>query len=244
MTKRVVIDKSALELKRGQKLCGAYTIEHLVTTKRYHGATGDIRRRINEHSNDLSRGIHGNPELQMLVSENPELKLTFYPADNLDQALTIEQRLINHEPTDKLLNRSLSNENMAKGLWANPAVKERLIAARKGNTNAAGHKHTKEWKDQQSQRLQGNQHLSGHRHTEETRQKMSLAATGRTQSAEAIAKSAVNRRKNQVMADDTLYPSVGDAAAANGITWDGVKKRCKNPNFPTWKLIPICKGGE
>lgn len=217
---------------------GTYSILHVPSGKVYHGSTTHLYRRIIEHQRDLIRGNHRSPGLQKAYNEGGTLKLTFYPQESSEDALDEEQRLIDATPKELLLNRAYDAKNTMSGLWKNPEVRSNMTKSRIGNVNAKGTVHTTEYKHKASERLKGNKHLLGHKHSDESRRKMSEARTGRKLSPEAIRKSALGRSKGTVWVNGILYPSISEAARCLGMSYTGIKGRCRSDKHPTWLFIP------
>lgn len=220
---------------KGEALCGAYELKHLASGKVYYGSTGDIERRRREHLNSLRRGEHHNHALQGLVSENPEVELVFYPTDSLESARAMEQDRINSESS---LNVAVDAVTSVNGLMAIPEVAKRHSERLIGNTNAAGSKHTEEWKANKSKSMKGNTHLLGHRHSEETRRQYSETRKGRVNDPDHVARSAEGRTRERAVIDGKTYQNASVAARELGMSPGGVKKRCRSDKFPNWNLVP------
>lgn len=226
------------EISTTERKVGAYTIEHLPSGCVYHGSTVHLYRRVIEHQKDLRSGNHGNQGLQELYTSGGELELRFFPTATDTEALLKEQSLIDQTPKDKLLNRSFNAANTMAGLWENPEVRAAFSESRKGNNNASGAKHTEEWKVKKAAEMKGNQHLLGHKHSDETRKKLSARKAGVPLSETHKAASAEGRTKERVVIDGETYQNAAAAGRAIGMTYEGVKKRCRSDKFPNWKLVP------
>lgn len=226
------------ETSPGVKEIGAYSLVHKTSGKVYHGSTDNLHRRITEHEGDLRNNTHRNANLQSIVNADPSLEMKFYPTKTIDEARQLEQKLIDDEVPEQRLNTALDTSNIMQGLWQNPDMSERFRQSRLGNQNAVGSRHTEEWKQRASERMAGNQNLRGHKHSDETRAKMSVSHQNRpSQSEDAIRRSAEGRTKRRVVIDGVEYPNAAAAAAVVGITRDGVVKRCRSANFPSYQEV-------
>ena len=226
------------EISTTDRKVGAYTIEHLSSGAVYHGSTVHLYRRVIEHQKDLRSRKHANSNLQKLYETGEELKLHFFPAPSIEEALHKEQSLINQTPEEKLLNRSFNTTNTMAGLWENPVVRSSFSESRKGNTNASGTTRTDEWKAKKAVEMKGNTYALGHKHSAETRKKLSEKRSGTTLSPEHNAASAEGRTKERVIIDGETYQNAAAAGKAVGMTASGVKKRCRSDKFPNWGLVP------
>lgn len=218
---------------------GAYTLLHKATGKVYHGSSCDLNRRKNEHLASLARGEHSNSSLQNCVRADPSLELTIYPTAGMEDALDLEQWMIDNTPEESLLNISKNARSSMTGINEVLSVKEKLSKTRAGNKNALGTKHTEDFKQAASERMSGNRNLQGYKHSVDTRTKMSQAHTGKKPNAEAILKSAIGRTKRNIVIDNVEYLNAAAAAKVIGITDGGINKRCKSINFPNYSFKEV-----
>lgn len=222
-----------------EKVIAAYTITDKKTGAVYHGSSKNLHRRIAEHEGDLRRNEHGNHKLQNIALKGGDLVLEYYPTATAEDALKLEQKLIDSTPAAILLNASLDSASFVKGMWKNPEIREKISKARLNNTHAAGHKHTDQWKQAQSERLKGNQNRLGHKHDDASKVKMAAARVGRKPTQEAILAAAKGRTKNAVVISGVEYMNAAAAAKAIGITYSGINRRCNSVNFPEYQLKPV-----
>lgn len=222
---------------------GVYLIKHKLTNKIYVGSTYNSHIRLNEHSRDLSNQEHPNNLLQDCANIDGEFEISFYKQKNIDEAIILEQKIIDESNKDDLLNITYSSTFDPKEFSKNKRISKKMSDAKLGNINGLGYIFTDEQRIKHSDRLLGNTYRKDILHTDETRRKMSIIKKGVSQSQEVIDKSAAKRTVWNVKIDDKLYLNAAEASRASGLglSDSGIIRRCKSSNFPNYELIKVNK---
>lgn len=95
------------ELRKSDKLPGAYIIFHIGSKNVYIGSSGDLYRRLIKHKSMLNKGTHKNKNLQKEFDrhENKNMIFITYPTSNKEEATTLEQNLLDsYNGNPRLLN--------------------------------------------------------------------------------------------------------------------------------------------
>lgn len=227
-----------IELDAGRKDIGAYTIEHIGGVHVYHGSTSNLLRRVNEHQGELRRNEHHSKKLQEIFNVGGKFRIIFHPTTTKDEAINIEQTLIDNTPRENLCNTAYDARNNFHGLWLNPESREQIIQSRMGMQNGLGYKHSDESKERMAKRMKGNDYALGHRHSEETRKRMSESHKGKKVRPEFIRKSVLARIKGSVTVDDIHYESITEASRVLNISTYRVRSRCQSPEYEHWVFNP------
>lgn len=114
------------------KAPGAYTIVDKDDDVVYAGSSNNLYQRYHEHRHTLKKGNHRNAGLQAL-SNDSLLRFHGTPTETKDEALNIEQTLINeHMGKPKFCNRSTDARVHATGHVISPETQAKMTASRTG----------------------------------------------------------------------------------------------------------------
>jgi len=196
------------------KIIGIYCIKNIVNDKVYIGSSVDIEKRKREHFNDLLKNNHGNIHLQRSYNK---YGIEFFEFSILEECkkkslLEREGFFMGHYKSlarkcgyniEIATRHFLSEETKQKlreahlGKKLSDETKKKLSKALMGNTNLAGHKHTKSTKAKISKSLLGNTRTLGYKHTAESKKKMSKDRMGNTNSLGHVASEETKRKMSE-----------------------------------------------
>jgi group I intron endonuclease len=167
--------------------CGIYQIKNLITGQLYIGHSIRLKKRKNEHFNDLEKNKHGNIHLQRSYNkygkENFIFEIILYCEKF--ELIRYEQILVN-----KIGNYNINKECVTsrKGVKASKKTKVKISIATTGKNNPFyGKHHSKEKREKISIRAKKQEHSS------ESREKVSNKLKGIIRSLDSIKKSSENR---------------------------------------------------
>jgi hypothetical protein len=122
------------ELPRGKGLLpAAYIIEHPKSGLFYVGSTGEAGQRRRAHLSTLKLGKNRNHALQEAYNDDPELRFTFVLSSTKEEALALEQKLIDHHYGDpKLANVAPNAQAPGLGLVRSEETRLKIGEAGKG----------------------------------------------------------------------------------------------------------------
>lgn len=207
-------------------MAGAYILIIPDTEEFYIGSSHSIMHRLSSHRGYLISKQHYNHKLLEAFYRNPKLQAIVFPRANKDEALELEQILIDLNLHDnKMLNlakdarlpgfgipkteewkKLISKMNTGKPCpeW----VKERVSKANKGkkmspetlkrmSESKMGHKHSPETIEKIRGHMYGNKYGLGYRHTEEMKEKLRQVNLGRIITEETKAKIMATKERNK-----------------------------------------------
>lgn len=210
----------------------AYALTHKSTGLHYVGSTGDLYTRIVQHKKMLRYGKHKNGNLQKAYDEDPVFSLSFVETETKEDAVIIEQTLLDQlKPKGLLFNIAIDAVNPNQGLQVSDEVKERLrdAAFNQFSTPQAKKQHSdlikKKWQDEEYR----NKHI-GVKHSDERVAKNSQTVKALWQDPE-YRKKMMERGGLKISIDGVVYNSIAEAARLLGISEGCISYRCKSPNF-------------
>jgi group I intron endonuclease len=172
-----------------------YLITNKIDGGIYVGQTVNVRKRWNEHKNNLRNGWHSNPILQNAWVKYGESAFEFKIAEEVTTDLVVSEqfwidayraagiRIYNiAEPSEPPMLGRNHTEETRKKMSLSQMDREfslehrvRLSESQIGNKKALGHIHTEESKAKMSEAALGNQRFLGRKHSPETLARMSEA---------------------------------------------------------------------
>jgi predicted GIY-YIG superfamily endonuclease len=106
----------------------AYVLLNTETEKVYVGSTENLYKRIHNHKTNLLNGEHKNKNLQDSFNNDPLFNLSFIQTKNVEQAINIEQQIIDTFVSDGiLLNIATDARLPRKGIKLSEETKEKQI---------------------------------------------------------------------------------------------------------------------
>lgn len=152
-----------------------YFLTDTNTNSFYVGITGFPEKRIQRHRNDMKRGTHHNTKVQELFDGGANFESIFYIFNTMEEAYTIEQKVIlANQDNPLMLNINVGNNN----LKLNPRrqeIKDKISKRLKEKWAGYSREELKE----KFGRYGTSNGMFGKRHTEEAKRKMGLANVGR-----------------------------------------------------------------
>lgn len=183
---------------------GAYTITHIATGKIYVGSSEDLRRRQRRHVVNLRRGICDSKLLQEAYNQDPRLKFYSWIAENAEQALDLEQELLDHyRGTGLLFNLGTDVRKPRKGIPFGSEARRKLLVTLRSRPEIL-----------ERARIRG------------------LARVGSTHTPESLAKMREMWGK-KVSVNGVVYDSIKAAAKAFEVDPATINNRCNNTS-PHW----------
>lgn len=205
-----------------------YALHHEKTGQTYVGSTKNLYHRVNQHKTRLAAGEHKNHKLQSAFDDDPKFNLSFTATDTKEQAIVLEQGLLDKFIlTGTLLNLATDAANAAKGLTHSDSVKDKL---RQGtlaqfSTEEARARHSEIsrdlWQDPQYRQKQ-----MGHSKSAEVVQQISDKVKALWEDPEYRAKMTAHRGK-PVTVDGIAYTSLAEASRTLGIPKTTIGSRLK-----------------
>lgn len=210
-----------------EKVPATYMFLNPITGEYYVGSTNNVRRRLNEHRNELTKGTHHCWKFQRAYNNNPNFEFRPVLTPTRQDAQNLEQNLIDEGWGDqKLLNVSKDTESFRLGCTDSDETRLKKSLSKKGIPQSAelvekraqanrGQTRSLETCSRIGSAKKGNQYWLGKTHSEESRQAISQA------------------KKKPVSIDGQLYPSISDAAKQLDTSIAAVHRKVSNPN-PKW----------
>lgn len=238
ITLAVLADKKQIT-RRDYSHPAVYILQHIADDKMYIGSTQDLYARINSHRTSLEAGRHDNINLQETFNQNPNFLIGFIKVETKDQAMEVEQALINeHLPSSRLLNRAPDVYNSTKGMKLREETKEKLrqltikqfeseeardvqrqISLQKWQDPDYKERHKKAMADMTPEKSKARLEKIGNT----LREKFQSDAEYRNKMLEIRA-----RRRRPVSIDGKIYLSMKEAVSETGITDQTIRNRLKN----------------
>jgi predicted GIY-YIG superfamily endonuclease len=168
---------------------GVYCVTVNETGKVYVGSTATLPKRASSHASNLKRDCHGNSNLQAAYNENPEIEIVFKRTASFDEAIALEQQLVNEfKDTGYLCNVGTADvTNPLKGI-----------------------PHTEEWKRRNSEIL------TGSRRSEATKARITAGQKAFYQTDRGLESLKTNSK--EVTVAGVTYPSISAAVRETGIS--------------------------
>lgn len=105
----------------------AYALLHVASEKIYVGSTEDLYTRVNNHRNRLKAGEHRNKNIQEAFNQDSRFELAFVQTETKEQAIEIEQRMLDiHMSSGRLLNISPNAQIACKGVLLSDQRKDEI----------------------------------------------------------------------------------------------------------------------
>lgn len=187
----------------------------------YIGSTENAKRRLRDHLRELNAGTHKNVKFQNAYSKDSEFELEVVPLKSREEAIALEQILIDNNRKDpKLLNLALDVQTPRLGVTANAETRERQSKAAKafyanGGTNSMeGKIHSPETKARLSAIAQ--EQFS----TPETR--AALSQRGKERFADQEQRVLTSQQTQEAMKDPELRKQLSESAKAR---WEDPEQR-------------------
>lgn len=226
-------DKDTREITRkNNSHPAAYALHHVATDKLYVGSTEDLYVRVNKHRTSLMAGEHRNRNMQAAFDLDPRFSLGFVKTETKEEALEIEQRLLDSlASTGRLLNIATNAEKPNLGV----VYDEQRKAELRENTltqfanEEARRRHSEiskeKWKDPEylKKRL-------AQEYTDEMRANNSAATKEKWKDPEYRDKLHHSRRGKPVIVDGVEYPSLNNASEVLGLSYSGLRSRLNKGN--------------
>jgi len=219
----------------------AYVLTHQKTGKAYVGSTHNLYTRINQHKNRLKDGTHRNPNLQKAYDDDPRFDLGFIKAESKEEALDIEQHLLDSGHSQgRLFNVATDARRTGLGVPVPEEAKKKLSeAARRQFADEAARQVQSErskelWKDREFRA----KHVGRERSPDEL-EKLAAARTKAWQDEDSRARLLAHRQSLEfralvatinakpVTVNGVTYPSNAEAARQLGIKPDALRARLK-----------------
>jgi len=234
-------------------ISGVYQILNTVTNKIYIGSTVNIDKRQREHFNLLQRNKHPNNHLQNAWNKYGFDSFVF---ELLETTESDKDSIVEREQyyLDTLQPFGDHGYNICEvaysclGIKRSDETKQRLSEAKLGNKNPNyGKTASVETRKKLSDAKSGDKHWSyGVSPSNETLEKIRISCSNKDitddtrQKLSKSGKQAWTKRKSrsqQVSVNGEIYKSIRAAARALDVAKDTVTHRCKQDNYPDYKII-------
>ena len=228
------------------KQSGAYILRFVNLGLLYVGSTDNFARRKIEHLGMLSKGTHYK-SLQQAYREDKNVIFEFFPISDREEAFYKEQELITlYSQSGRLLNRVLSvqfrteetNLKISSSLMGHEVssdCRRKLGESKKGNKFWVGKTHSEESRRKISEANKGNSYAKGHSKTPEGIEKIRQTHLGRKLSDNTKLLVSLNSAKSkQVSVNGILYRNITEAAKAENVSGDTIRRRCLSDDIRYW----------
>jgi group I intron endonuclease len=212
---------------------GIYKITCTVTGMFYIGSAVNLRWRKANHFSELQRNKHYNPKLQHAFNKyGPDAFIFEVLELVLPMSLTAREQywLDRYQPFGKRGFNIAITAGSSLGMKASPITREKLSAARRGNTNHTGKKASSE-----TRKLLSTIRL-GKKHTLEHRKNVGQSKLGKKRSPETIEKMRQGRTNTKALiviapdgTEQTIY---------------GIRQFCKEHHLDRSNLMHVAKGNK
>jgi len=212
---------------------GIYRITNTINGKFYIGSAVNLRKRKTSHFSELRRNQHGNLILQHAFNKYGPDAFTFEVIELvLPMSLTAREQywLDRYKPFGKRGFNIARVAGSCLGMKASPATREKLSAARRGNTNHTGKKASPE-----TCKLLSTIGL-GRKHTPEHREKVRQSRLGKKASPETLEKMRLGRTNTKAL--------IVTAPDGTEQTIYGIRQFCKEHHLDRSNLMHVAKGSK
>lgn len=210
----------------------AYVLTHQKTGMTYVGSTHNLYTRINQHKTRLQAGTHRNPNLQQAFDDDPRFDMGFVRAENKEEALDIEQKMLDEgHAQGKLLNVAFDARRTGLGVAVQDEAKAKLREAtnRQFSDDAARQRHSelskKMWEDPEFRA----KHV-GRERSAESKKAVSEGLRQKYIDDPDLKVRQGLARKKEIVYNGVTYPSVTDASKILGIPTSTLHGRIKRSN--------------
>lgn len=205
--------------RKTESFPATYAIIHSESNRAYVGSTDNYYRRMTQHATNLRRNTHPNKHLQDAYNQSPNLEFRYSKAASKEDALKLEQVLIDTLlPSGKLFNISPDARVANKDVRLTEQQKEhiRQQTLRQFENPEAKEKHrlaiSELWNDPTYRQKQ-----TGHIYTAERKNKIGRSVK-QNWTNPVYRQNVLNKqRKFSLILNGVEYPSRAEAARALGI---------------------------
>lgn len=241
-------DKAIKQLtRRNHSHPAAYVLKQDVTDKLYVGSTENLHKRINAHRNYLQNGIHRNRNLQEAFDEDSRFSLSFTETKTKEEALVIEQKMLdNLIPTGKLLNIATNVYKAGLDVTRSEETKQKLreLTTKQFSSTESREKHSeiskKLWQDPVFR--EKNLQTCKDSFTRERLQQVSETSKEKWKDPNFREKfqESSSWRWAPILVNEKEYPSILEASRQLGLSVDSLRYRLKNnlPKYDNFSYIP------
>lgn len=214
----------------------AYALHHVESDLLYVGSTSNLYSRVASHGSSLRAGSHHNGALQKAFDENPVFNLKYRITPTMEEAVEIEQSLLDKLlPSGKLLNRAPDARSAGKGIVFSEERRSALRSATvrqfsdPANRERQSILSREKWQDPEYRAKQASRDRK-----KETSQSASDAMKLRWANSEYRERVLAARPKHilKTIVDGVEYRSIRAAASANNVDAKTMKSRILDDRYP------------
>lgn len=242
------INKDFYNIKRNlHSYPAVYVIYHYNTEKIYVGSTHNLYNRINQHKQRLFNNTHRNKNLQNAFNIDKLLTFNFIKTDTKEEAVSLEQEIINLSDKNTLFNIATDARLSGKGLTK--SIEQRKILSTKTKKQfesiEARQKHSELSKQQWSKldNLNKLEQAMKHRGKDPLFKKENSDRTktlwNNLDYRKRVSEKLKGRKIKSVEINGVIYRSMLEAGNCLNLSFNAIKRRVysDNPIFSNYKLV-------
>lgn len=234
----VLASLSGKPTRKEHSFPAVYVLTHQKTGMAYVGSTHNLYTRVNQHKNRLKDGTHRNSNLQRAYDDDPRFDLGFIKAASKEEALDLEQYLLdNGHSQGRLFNVATDARRAGLGVPVPEEAKKKLSEATRRQfadeaARQAQSDRSKElWKDPEFRA----KHV-GRERSVEAKQSVSEGLRQKYIDDPDLKRRQAESRKKEIIYEGVRYPSLVDASRILGIPTTTLHGRINRSKTSATKL--------